>query len=98
MLAVAEARGYSNLPVVQLHIIDRGVEFYAAGRVSYQNDGEPEKFEGAQQVADAARRNGGAVLALVPIELDSQLITLSGVNSEVVADNGSVALLVVRVR
>jgi 4-amino-4-deoxy-L-arabinose transferase-like glycosyltransferase len=98
LLAVAEARGYSNLPVVQLHIIDRGVEFYAAGRVSYQNDGEPEKFEGAQQVADAARRNGGAVLALVPIELDSQLITLSGVNTEVIADNGSVALLVVRVR
>jgi 4-amino-4-deoxy-L-arabinose transferase-like glycosyltransferase len=98
LLAVAEARGYSNLPVVQLHIIERGVEFYAAGRVSYQNDGEPEKFEGAQQVADAARRNGGAVLALVPIELDSQLITLSGVNSEVIADNGSVALLVVRVR
>jgi 4-amino-4-deoxy-L-arabinose transferase-like glycosyltransferase len=98
LLAAAAARGYSNTPVTQLHTIVRGAEFYAAGRISYGGDGEPIKFEGAGQVLDAARRNGGPVLCLVPIEFESQLTTLVGANSELVSDNGVVALVVVRVR
>lgn len=98
LLAAATARGYANLAVVQLHTIQRTAEFYAAGRITYKPDGEPVKFESAAQVADAARQNGGAVLCFVPIEFESQLTTLSGSNAEVIADNGAVALLMVRPR
>ena len=98
LLAVAASRGYANTPIVQLHTVERSAEFYASGRLTYGSDGEPVKFEGAAQVADAARRNGGAVLCFVPIEFESQLTNLSGTNSEVISDNGSVALLMVRTR
>jgi hypothetical protein len=98
LLAAAAARGYTNLAVVQLHTIQRTAEFYAAGRITYKPDGEPVKFESAAQVADAARQNGGAVLCFVPVEFESQLTTLSGSNAEVIADNGAVALLMVRPR
>jgi 4-amino-4-deoxy-L-arabinose transferase-like glycosyltransferase len=98
VLAAAATRGYVNTPIVQLHTIERSAEFYASGRLTYGSDGEPVKFEGAAQVADAARRNGGEVLCFVPIEFESQLTNLSGANSEVIADNGSVALLMVRTR
>jgi 4-amino-4-deoxy-L-arabinose transferase-like glycosyltransferase len=98
LLAVAAARGYANTPIVQLHIVERSAEFYASGRLTYGSDGEPVKFEGAAQVADAARRNGGEVLCFVPIEFESQLTTLSSTTSEVISDNGSVALLLVRIR
>ena len=97
LLTAAAGRGYSNTPIVQLHTIQRSAEFYAAGRLTYGSDGEPVKFEGAAQVAEAARR-AGAVLCLVPIEFESQVINLVGTDSELVSDNSVVALLVVRAR
>lgn len=98
LLAAAASRGYSSTPVVQLHTIQRSTEFYAAGRITYGSDGDPVKFESAAQVADAARFTGGPVLCLVPIEFESQVLNLTGTDSEVVSDNGDVALLVVRAR
>lgn len=96
LLAAAARRGYATTPVVQLHDIDRTLEFYGAGRISYGADGEPLRFEGATQVLDAARRNGGVVLCLVPIELESQLTSYPVVQTELIAQNGRVALLAVR--
>ena len=97
LLASASARGYSTTPVVQLHTIERTAEFYAAGRITYGADGEPVKFEGVAQVVDAARRSDGAVLVLVPRELASQLIEAKQAKSELIGENGRVALVLVRV-
>lgn len=98
LLATAAARGYSGTPVVQLHTVERTAEFYAAGRMTYQTDGEPVKLEGVTQVVDAARRNNGVVLCFVPLQYESQLTSYQGAQSEVIADNGHVALVVVRAR
>jgi 4-amino-4-deoxy-L-arabinose transferase-like glycosyltransferase len=98
LIQAATARGYSNLRVVQLHDIERGAEFYAAGRIEYGSDGEPIKFEGVAQVLDAARRNGGAVLCLIPIEYSAQLINYQPANAELIFDNGRLALVVVRAK
>jgi 4-amino-4-deoxy-L-arabinose transferase-like glycosyltransferase len=98
LLAAANARNYSNIPIVQLHTIERSAEFYAAGRIAYGSDGEPVKFEGAGQVIDAARRNKGTVLCFVPVDLASQLKALPQLNMEMLGDNGRVALVLVQVR
>ena len=97
LLITAAARGYATTPVVQLHTIERSAEFYAAGRINYGSDGEPVKFEGAAQVFDAARRNSGAVLCLIPVEYASQLMAAKEARSELIGDNGRVALILVRV-
>jgi 4-amino-4-deoxy-L-arabinose transferase-like glycosyltransferase len=97
LLTAAAARGYATTPVVQLHTVERSVEFYAAGRITYGNDGEPVKFEGVAQVVDAARRNGGTVLCLIPTEWASQLVTAKQATCEIVGDNGQVTLILVRV-
>jgi 4-amino-4-deoxy-L-arabinose transferase-like glycosyltransferase len=96
LLTIAAARGYSNLRLVQLHEIERSSEFYAAGRIEYGADGEPIKFEGVGQVLEAARRNGGSILCLIPIEYASQLLKYQPANAEFVGDNGRYALVVVR--
>jgi 4-amino-4-deoxy-L-arabinose transferase-like glycosyltransferase len=98
LLAAANARGYSNIPIVQLHTIERSAEFYASGRISYGPDGEPVKFEGAGQVIDAARRNHGMVLCFVPANLVSQLSTLPQLNVEMIGDNGRAALVLAQAR
>jgi 4-amino-4-deoxy-L-arabinose transferase-like glycosyltransferase len=98
LLRVAAARGYGATPVVQLHTLERTAEFYATGRMSYGSRGEPIKLEGAAQVADAARHNGGVVLCFVPLEYLSQLTSYPSIETEVLGDNTRAALVVVRVR
>jgi len=98
LLAAASARGYGAVPVVQLHTVERTAEFYAADRMVYQPDGEPVKLEGAAQVADAARHSGGLVLCFVPKEYEAQLTSYPSLQTEVIANNGRVSLMVVRVK
>lgn len=98
LLAAASTRGYGAAPVLQLHTIERTAEFYAAGRIMYEPDGEPVKLEGVAPVADAARRNGGLVLCFVPREYETQLTSYQEIQTEVIGDNGRVSLLVVRVK
>jgi 4-amino-4-deoxy-L-arabinose transferase-like glycosyltransferase len=96
LMAAANARGYGAAHVVQLHNIERTVEFYAAGRLDYGPDGEPIKLEGVTQVADAVRRNRGVVLCLVPTEYQSQLTSYQKIQAEVISNNGRVSLVIVR--
>ncbi|MDX6557581.1 MAG: hypothetical protein QOF72_630 [Blastocatellia bacterium] len=98
VLALAAARGYGATPVVQLHTIERTAEFYAADRMTYESNGEPVKLEGVAQVADAARRNGGLVLCFVPKEYEAQLTDYPNIKAEVMADNGRVSLVLVRLK
>ncbi|MDX6576162.1 MAG: hypothetical protein QOE96_2115 [Blastocatellia bacterium] len=98
VLALAAARGYGATPVVQLHTIERTAEFYAADRMTYESNGEPVKLEGVAQVADAARRNGGLVLCFVPKEYEAQLTDYPNIQAEVIADNGRVSLVLVRLK
>ena len=98
LLSAADQRGYGGLPVVQLHTVERTAEFYAANRITYGNDGEPLKFEGANQVIDAARRNGGRVLCIVPSQYAAQLMSLPSVQTEILAENGRVCLVKVEVK
>jgi len=98
LLAAASARGYRSTPVVQLHTVERTAEFYAADRIAYGANGEPVKLEGVVQVADAARRYGGVVLCFVPKEYEEQLTSYPSIQTEVIANNGRISLLVVRVR
>jgi 4-amino-4-deoxy-L-arabinose transferase-like glycosyltransferase len=98
LLTVASSRGYAATPVVELHTIERTAEFYAANRMTYAPNGEPVKLEGVAQVADAARHNGGLVLCFVPMEYETQLTSYQNIQTEVIANNGRVSLVAVRVR
>jgi 4-amino-4-deoxy-L-arabinose transferase-like glycosyltransferase len=97
LMAAASARGYGAVPVVQLHTVERTAEFYAADRMTYRDDGEPVKLEGVLQVAEAARQNGGLVLCFVPREYEAHLTSYPKVQTEVIANNGRVSLVAVRV-
>ncbi|HYX28068.1 MAG TPA: hypothetical protein VE863_05840, partial [Pyrinomonadaceae bacterium] len=95
LLAVAAARGYANTPVVQLETLERTVEFYAAGRISYGGDADPEILETMPQLLNAARQNDGVVLCFARVELAPLLVKSKLADSEIISDNGRTALLVV---
>jgi 4-amino-4-deoxy-L-arabinose transferase-like glycosyltransferase len=98
LLRTADSRGYGAARLVGLHTVERPAEFYAAGRIAYQADGEPVKFEGAGDVVEFARSSGGIILCFVPSEFESQLTSYSGVETELVGSNGKVSLWVVKAR
>ncbi len=89
----ADARGYGSVPVYFLHQISRTAEFYAAGRIAYGPDGEPLRFEGTSEVVNAVRQVGGVALVMVPVEYLRQLTELRTLKSEVIADNGEIAIV-----
>lgn len=97
-LEQAAERGYGSAPVYQLHTRERTVQYYAAGRLQYGADGEPLKFEGETQVEEAAHANGGTVLVIVPSPFKEQLTTYPPLETEIIEDNGGVALIAVRVK
>ncbi|TMK23503.1 MAG: hypothetical protein E6G62_12240 [Actinobacteria bacterium] len=97
LLLKASGEGYGGLPVVQLHTVERTAEFYAAGRLAYDGQGEPLKLEGPEEVAGFARRSGGRVLVVVPVKNAAQLGDAQGIESNYLGDNGRLALVLVGV-
>jgi 4-amino-4-deoxy-L-arabinose transferase-like glycosyltransferase len=99
LLRAAAARGYGDAPVLNLHTIERTGEFYAAGRLIYdEREGEPHKFEGAGEVWEVLRARGGTVLVIVPLEYATQLFNFQPLQTEFIGDNGHVALVAARLR
>lgn len=99
LLRAAAARGYGDASVLNLHTIERTGEFYAAGRLIYdEREGEPHKFEGAGEVWEVLRARGGTVLVIVPLEYASQLFNFQPLQTEMIGDNGHVALVAARLR
>jgi 4-amino-4-deoxy-L-arabinose transferase-like glycosyltransferase len=94
----ADARGLGGVRVVELHIVERTAEFYAAGRLAYDESGEPLKLEGANEVADFAAAHDGAALVIVPLEFEQQLWQEPRLAPERISENGSNALVLVRTR
>jgi 4-amino-4-deoxy-L-arabinose transferase-like glycosyltransferase len=98
LLRMAEARGYRETPVFYMLTDDRTGEFYAGGRLAYKADGEPFRFDGANEAADAARERGGTALVFVPTKWENQLTDYRQVETEVIGSNGILTLAMIRVR
>ncbi|MGB7922083.1 MAG: glycosyltransferase family 39 protein [Pyrinomonadaceae bacterium] len=99
LLRLADTRGYSAAPVFHLYEVDHTTHYYAAGRLAYGPDGQPLKYEGTFQIRDAARRHGGGpILVFVHSDYTWQLTQYDQIETELIGDNGTVALLAVRAR
>lgn len=98
LMRMAEARGHGGAPVFYFLCDDRTAEFYAGGRLAYQPNGEPIRFEGAQELPPAIRAKSHSALVLVETRWEKQLTDYSGVETEKIGSNGWVTLFVVRPR
>ena len=95
LIRQADAKGYGAAPVFMFSRIERTSEFYAAGRVVYDADGDPHKFERGDEVISEAQKVHTPMLIIIPLGSMWRLQNLQGVQTSVIADNGRVALLVV---
>lgn len=98
LMQAAATRGYASTPVFEMLDVEHTAEFYAAGRLVYRPDGEPYRFDGAQEVAEAARARGGTALVLIPTEWEKQLTDYRQLETEKIGENGILSLFVIRAR
>jgi 4-amino-4-deoxy-L-arabinose transferase-like glycosyltransferase len=91
MLRVATERGYGNERVLMMETKERTAEYYAAGRLLYDANGEPTRLYGAGQVWNALPPSGSA-LVLLPLSKIDQLIN-SSLQTTMISDNGAIALV-----
>jgi len=89
LLALADARGYANSPVIAQRGDDRSAEFYAYGRVIYRADGEVMTFD--EISVDDARARGAKFVVFVSVQY---LENYRGApRIEIIGDNGHTAVL-----
>ena len=94
LIAAADARGMTNEKVLTLHTISHNAEFYAAGRLLRSEDGKQKKLLGTTEVLEEIRReNGKPVLVLVPLEYLKQLTGSNLIRTEVLKENGELAIV-----
>jgi 4-amino-4-deoxy-L-arabinose transferase-like glycosyltransferase len=99
LFAAANERGYSDSRVMMLHGISHNAEFYAPGRIIRDIDGKQKRFPGPREVSEELQAAGGRpVLVIVPMEYLSQLIASEYMTSELIKDNGDVALVLVQAK
>ena len=89
LIALGDARGYANAPVIALKSDDRSAEFYAHDRVVYNAHGEVVTFDEISM--SEARARGGKFLVLVPREYVENYRAWGSI--EVIGDNGRTAIL-----
>ncbi len=89
LLALADARGYANAPVIAQRGDDRSAEFYAYGRVIYRADGEVLTFD--EISVDAARERGGKFVVFIPVQYVENYRNTPRI--EIIGDNGHTAVL-----
>ncbi len=96
LIAAADARGMSRTRVLSLHTTSHNAEFYAAGRLLRTDDGKQKKLLGPLDVLVEIRRNNEEpALVLVPLEYLKQLTDCEPLNSEVIKENGELAIVYV---
>lgn len=91
LIRLADERGYGQAPVFARRGSDRTAEFYAPGRLVYDQEGEPAVLEEPPYVIAEARRRRQKILVFVPVEyLDPYR---KSPQLEIIGENGSLALV-----
>ena len=99
LIETANADGYGDAKILNLHTISHNAEFYGAGRLIRSADGKLKKHLGVAEVAEEIRRGGGKdILVLVPLEYLHELPESDLVESKILAGNGELAIVLVRGR
>lgn len=92
LIDAADRRGFGVEQVVCMHTVSHNAEFYAAGRLLRDSDGKLKKLLGPVEAARVASEYG-PILVIVPLEYLGQLDSNSQFDSEVIGENGELAIV-----
>ncbi len=95
----ADRRGHLSEKVLNLHTISHNAEFYFAGRLVRGEDGKLRKFLGTPEIVEVLRNEPAhTALILVPLEYQKELTASPEFECEILADNGELSIVSVKLR
>ena len=96
LFQVSNSQGYAGLHVAGFGTVSHNAEFYAAGRLIREEDGKQHRFNTIHEVTDyLAASDQHQLLVLVPLEHVKQLTLNETLSTQVLDDNGELAIAVV---
>jgi hypothetical protein len=96
LIETADANGYRDAKILNLHTISHNAEFYGAGRLIRDADGKLKKHFGVSEVAEEIKRQGGkTVLVLVTLEYLHELPESNLVESKILGESGELTIVAV---
>jgi hypothetical protein len=99
MIDMAAASGHATEPELMLYTMSHNAEFYAAGRLEYDVDGQLVEHYGAVEIAEYIQANGQSpVLVIVPNEYNQQLSESDRLVSQPLSQNGDLTISSVSLR
>lgn len=98
LLKLADQRSYSNTAIYGLQRDDRSPEFYAGNRVVYGPDHEAILYDGTASVIAESLSRKEPLLVFVPLPDVGYFTSLKLAETDVIGDNGRVALVAVKAR
>ena len=97
LVETANANGYKTEKIVNMHTISHSAEFYGAGRLVREANGKQVRFYGVKEVVEEMNKeNADQVLVLIPIEFLDSLTKSNQVTTQVLDDNGDLAIVLVK--
>ncbi|MEO6590153.1 MAG: hypothetical protein ABIP06_12705, partial [Pyrinomonadaceae bacterium] len=83
--------------ILNLHTLSHSAEFYGAGRLVREADGKQKRFYGISEILDEIKNeNPEQVLVLIPLGYLNTLTASDLVETQVLDDNGELAIVLVR--
>ena len=99
LIATANADGYNDLPVAGFIVASHNAEFYADGRLLRDSDGRQHRFGSVSELKEYVDLHSNRpLLILSPLELVHHLTNSELIRTDVLEDNGEVAIVLVRRR
>jgi hypothetical protein len=99
LIAAANSQGFGDARILTLHTISHNAEFYGADRLQRLSNGRQRYLYGVAEVKEFIEQNENKpVLVLVPLEYLPELIESDLVSSQVLTDNGKLAIAAVNLR
>jgi 4-amino-4-deoxy-L-arabinose transferase-like glycosyltransferase len=99
LLAKANSKGYQNLQVSGFITVSHNAEFYAAGRLIRDQDGKQHRFIGAAELREYIdAHNENPLVIFCPLEHIRHLTNSDLIHTDVLDDNGELAITIVRSR
>ena len=97
LVDTANGNGYKTEKILTMHTISHSAEFYGAGRLVREADGKQVRFYGVKEVVEEMNKeNAAQILVLIPVEFLDSLTKSSLVTTQVLDDNGDLAIVLVK--
>jgi len=99
MVETADREGYRDAQILSMHNVSHNAEFYAAGRLFRDENGDQWRFLSAKGVADHIKENGGKeVLVLIPHHLTKQLTESGLIETKYLDKDAELTMIAVKLK